>query len=155
MIENASKLQPLAIMRPRFSLKWLLIVFTILGIAFYAALVRPTFVANRFVNAIDDDDYSVLDSAAIFVDWRKGHPWLFEVDGQAGFKKIQIRARLVSRSWMDLLTLRRRIWLELCFHEPTSEGLPDEWQVMDLALAVAGPARVYQGTFELNDAFPR
>lgn len=142
-------------MRPRFSLKWLLIAFTTLGGAFYAAFVRPTVVASRFVNAIDDGDYSALETAAIFGDHDLKNAQELGTDHFTGSRMTSIRTRLVPRSWMDLLACRRWIWLELCYHESASVGLTDEWQVMDLALAVAGPVGVNPRTFELNDAFPR
>ena len=40
-------------MRPRFSLRWLLIAFTVLSVGFYLFFVRPTVNAMQFVHLVE------------------------------------------------------------------------------------------------------
>jgi hypothetical protein len=45
-------------MRPRFSLRWLLLLTALVAAVCYWWIARPTNVANRFAAAIDSADYA-------------------------------------------------------------------------------------------------
>ena len=82
-------------MRPRFSLKWLLIAFTVLSVLFYVLFIRPTVNAERFVADINAGNYSQL---PVF----KNTIRILDAD-----------AFLLPRSWDDALRCRWRIGVEV------------------------------------------
>jgi hypothetical protein len=91
-------------MRPRFSLRWLLIAFTLLAVAFYLCFVRPTVIAKEFVNAVNmggESRDSAFTSAA-FGTKRGILPSYFFLDRGA-------EAHLIPRTWSDIWRCQRRI----------------------------------------------
>jgi hypothetical protein len=113
-------------MRPRFSLKWLLIAFTILGVAFYVAFVRPTAQANRFIESLKAAEYTTLPSDLVPNDeMLRTRKWKFK------------DARLESREWADVWRCRRRFSILLSREPPFINTV-----IVDLA---AGPSH-----FEVN-----
>lgn len=104
MIENASKLQPLTIMRPRFSLKWLLVAFAIAAICLLVFYVYPTGKAERLASAINRGEvhpYDVVEQPETFY---FGNPQRTKILG----RKTAV-AQLAPRTWSDLWHARRRI----------------------------------------------
>ena len=105
LTENCS--QTCSNMRPRFSLKWLLIVFTILGVAFYVAFVRPTVIANRFIESLKDTEYTTLPSDLAGQDeMLRTRKWKFK------------DARLEPREWADVWRCRQRFSILLSREPP-------------------------------------
>jgi hypothetical protein len=85
-------------MRPRFSLRWLLILTALTAFACYGWFVRPTVLANQFVTAIDRRDIDSIDSM-----WRGAEIDLSRVEHlNAGNSAWRIRARPVPRTWGDI-----------------------------------------------------
>lgn len=84
--------------RFRFSLRWLLVGFTVLSVGFYFLFVRPTVIANRFVAVMGRGDYRNLDAIGV-------HPWFERFSG----KPNHVEAQLQPREWADVWHFRRRI----------------------------------------------
>lgn len=89
-------------MRPRFSLKWLLTAFTILGVAFYVAFVRPTVIANRFLTFIQEPDVQGAQSLCV----AGSEPFLLP-----GWKDVNevTESELSPRTWNDIWKMQRRV----------------------------------------------
>jgi hypothetical protein len=85
-------------MRPRFSLRWLLIGFTFLTVIFYLLFIRPTVVAQRLVSAVKNGERS----PGILGTWGH-HPWQVE------------KAALQPRTWPDIWQFRRRVRVDTSF----------------------------------------
>ena len=94
-------------LRPRFSLKWLLIAFTILGVAFYVAFVRPTVIANRFIALVDRDENQKAQA-------------LFSDSTTLVFKTtpVIVRAELLPRTWEDVYKMQRRLDVDVIPTQP-------------------------------------
>ena len=60
-------------MRFRFSLKWLLILFAVLSVFLYALFIRPTVIAQRFIQTVNQGDLGELK----LLHEECGHPWPF------------------------------------------------------------------------------
>jgi hypothetical protein len=99
-------------MRPRFSLRWLLILFAVCGFAFYLCFVRPTVIANKFVHLVESGDFQGAESLSVehnrrlLTEYFASEPELVE-------------ARLLDRTWRDLLKMQRRIDIRV-IHTPSS-----------------------------------
>ena len=81
--------------RPRFSLRWMLIAFTLLAVIFYFCFVWPTVNAQRLVADINVGNYSRL---PVFKD---------------SIHIVDADAFLLPRSWDDALRCRRRVGVEV------------------------------------------
>jgi hypothetical protein len=95
-------------MYPRFSLKWLLIAFTILGVAFYIAFVRPTVIAKRFVAAVERRDFSQLvdlTSKKRNEGFGRGLKAVWERSPD----RVQLKADILPQTWTDIFRFQRRI----------------------------------------------
>jgi hypothetical protein len=105
-------------MRPRFSLKWLLIAFTILGVAFYFAFVRPTVLANKLVNLIDRDEFQLAESLIV----EPSKPFAFKGFNGAESEPVVAEVRLLPRKWRDLWKMQRRLDVRVIRTRPTLSG---------------------------------
>lgn len=93
-------------MRPCFSLRWLLIAFTVLSVFFYALVVRPTVIAKQFVSSVNRGDLAELQ----LLHEESVQPWPF-VTGS-------VYAELVPLKWTDFKLFRRKI----AINTPTEEA---------------------------------
>jgi len=98
-------------MRPRFSVRLLLLTVALLAIGFYALFVRPTVVADRFVNLIEQGDY---DAAYKFF-WGASPQTFHEREPNQSVERVY--AEVLPREWSDIWTFQRRILLRLHFHD--------------------------------------
>src|SRR4051812_5073010 len=100
--------------RPRFSIRLLLIVVSISAIACYWLFVRPTVLAERFVVAIRDRDLKkakslfVADSPDVLADDKSR--------GGAG-TVVDMDADLLPREWNEIWKRQRRITLNSVFYK--------------------------------------
>ena len=99
-------------MRPRFSLKWLLIAFTILGVAFYVAFVRPTVIAQRFINLVEHDELQRAES--LFIEPDKP----FDLGRKEKSVPVIVEAELLPRTWHDVLKMQRRLEVHVIPTQP-------------------------------------
>lgn len=115
-------------MRPRFSLRWLLLVFTLLTVAFYLLFVSPTFVADRLIAASDRDDLSEL------------KPWL----GVPPVLRIR-SARLQPREWSDVWRFQRRFTLRFdCLDHGKDGTVSQNTRELDIATGPTGVKTVQE-----------
>lgn len=109
-------------MRPRFSIRLLLVVVALLAVALYILFVRPTTVAERFVDAVNERDFDTARSLLIDQDF-----WLFRDDPTSVPKSVQrVYAEIVPREWSDIWSLQRRILLRV-IHQDRSNGRRVDW----------------------------
>ena len=95
-------------MRPRFSLKWLLIAFTLLSVAFYIVYVYPTAKANQFAGRVRNGDHSEFE-AVVHGD-RQLESNMRELNGpEFSLKHADLKATIKPRTWTDYWKLRRRV----------------------------------------------
>lgn len=94
-----------SILRPRFSLRWMLILFALFGVLFYLLFVRPTVLANEFVAAINGHDYERANSLFDFVPTIRGFS---SFRGETCWYMGEVR----PREWSDLWHCRRIIRVE-------------------------------------------
>ena len=97
--------------RFRFSLKWMLILFALLGVAFYLLFVRPTVIANQFVASVKSGDFNTMN--AMF-----SPPVKFAHRPE----EMTFNAVLRPRTLDDVFHLRREIELYLEYNSPGSGG---------------------------------
>ena len=112
-------------MRPRVSLKWLLIAVTVASVALFVLVIYPTNKARSFVagvntNGIDLSELLATDLASL----NQALPQLSDKD--RGAKTIT--AELLGWSWGDLLRMRRRV-------EVTEKITRGSWEVVGASTA--------------------
>jgi hypothetical protein len=98
-------------MRPRFSLRWLLIAVAVLAIGLYVLFIRPTVVAQRFVAAIGRGDYSDLGTM-------RGSKLLQRFASESDrvtSADVEIFARLEPQTRDDVFKFQRRLWVFIFF----------------------------------------
>ena len=119
-------------MRPRFSLRWLLIGFTVLTIAFYFLFVRPTMIAQQLVASVKSTEFkpgSLLPSGDK------------EVQGTWKVKD----AYLQPREWSDVWRCQRRAQVIATLNNPP--GSPTRM----LVNYTAGPLHTQMNQLQLID----
>ncbi len=94
-------------MRPRFSLRWLLIAFTLVAVALYVFFVHPTVRANRFAGAINGGDFAEL--KALGMNEKLG----------VSLEVCKVKAILKSRTWRDVFKFRRKASVLVTFPKGT------------------------------------
>jgi hypothetical protein len=94
--------------RPRFSMRWLLIAFTLIAIALYVFFVHPTVAANRFVGAVNRDDFRELTALGMLKD-------LKSISKDFSFENCTVSAELKPRTWRDLYKFRRKVLVHIAF----------------------------------------
>lgn len=94
-------------MRPRFSLRWLLILFAVLSVVLYLLFIRPTVNANRFV-----DEFEESSDAAIGSFGNKTLIQVFENEVNP------VRVLIEPRTWHDVWQSQRRIRFQTVRPDP-------------------------------------
>lgn len=93
-------------MRPRFSLRWLLIAFAFSGFVFYLLFVRPTAIATRFVAAVENGDVD-LQKSFYPSDQLQNQAYLSAAQRFNDFRTASMS--IEPRTWKDFVNCRRRI----------------------------------------------
>lgn len=119
-------------MRPRFSLRVILVVVAVVAGALYFGCVRPTMVAQRFVAAVMRRDYAVASQLAGDERWQA----VVQPDGR---RADWLYAELVPREWADWWRCERHIILRVSQHSDRDGGYRDWTEDTDV---VAGPIGV-------------
>jgi hypothetical protein len=101
--------------RPRFSLRWLLVAFTLVAVVLYVLFVHPTIAANRFVAAVNRGDFSQLESLGLLRN-------LQTYNKDYTFEKVTVRAKLKPRAWRDVYKFRRNVDVRVAFPKGESAG---------------------------------
>jgi hypothetical protein len=131
-------------MRPRFSLRWLLIVTALIAATCYWWIARPTIVAERFVRAFKDDDLAAIDSV-----------WNDQASGGTPFSQFRefgaLQIELAPRSAADLWRGERRLTLNGRKIGPISES--HTWTLVASNTGVRGD--IDSGVWSFGGSFTR
>ena len=104
-------------MRPRFSLRWMLIAFNLLAVVLYVLSIRPTAIATQFVNRVNSGDLSEFHA----LDTGLGMTVQDNIRGfSQGTHTIEIvgtSATLKPRTFSDFFMLRRSIEVSTEFRQ--------------------------------------
>src|SRR6476620_2469957 len=92
---------------PRFSIKWLLISFTITSVIFYTLFIRPTVIAKRFASAAQNEDYQYTLSFIAEGPRKTISEYLDTVPDPT------IKVTIHPRVWSDIWKLQRRMLIQL------------------------------------------
>ena len=92
-------------MYPRFSLRLTLVFFAFFGIVFYLFFVRPTIIANRFVNLIQSNEYREAESLCVS-DSRRFSDYV-------NSESVVVTVKLHARTRNDIWKMRRRMWVRV------------------------------------------
>jgi hypothetical protein len=106
--------------RPRFSLRLVLVAFALLSVLLYVLIIRPTTLANRFVDAVGRRDY---DAAQALMS--NAGEWDGVVNPPQVFKADRVYAELMPREWEDVWSCERRIVLRVARHNDRNENYVD------------------------------
>ena len=90
-------------MRPRFSLRLMMVAMTFSAIASYWLFVRPNSVAQQFVDLVRAKEYR----EAELLCGDSTHSFL--VDQVDSFGECEVEATLFPRRWSDLVRLQQRM----------------------------------------------
>jgi hypothetical protein len=127
-LETPAEKLPLVVkVRPRFSLRLLLVVFALLALALYLCVVRPTALAEQFVAAVSDRDYTTAQQ--LLGDKRD---WSVAGKSLQGRVPKAMYVRLLPREWGDVYRCRRRVVLTVAWRHytklpPPQQGAFIEW----------------------------
>jgi hypothetical protein len=103
-----------AMRRPQFSLRWLLIAFTVLSVSFYVLFIRPTALAKELVNATNCGDFSTLktmtagSSSSMLEDLQSYHK-------DFTFENCKVSAEVRPSTWRDIYKFRRKVNIRIAF----------------------------------------
>lgn len=88
--------------RPRFTIRWVMIAFTLLGVAFYFLFVRPTVLADQFVRDIQRGDFAQAESLL-------SDPTKNRFGKRSKLATSTTVASVYPRDWRDIWHFRRTI----------------------------------------------
>jgi hypothetical protein len=108
-------------MRPRFTIRWLLVLVAALATLCYVLFVRPTVMAYRFVEAIEQRDYSA--AKVLLHSYRPNRitPPLEDTES-INFAYAEV----LPREWSDIWALQRRLILRIR-RQDDDDGRHIEW----------------------------
>jgi len=114
-------------MRPRFSVRVLLVAVALLAVACYQLLVRPRVMAERFVAAVNKRDFTQAQTLL-------QHPDPRILNRFFTFSSVQIRSRrivsiyaeMLPREWRDIAACHRRVIFRVGFRDDR-DGRHVEW----------------------------
>jgi hypothetical protein len=116
-------------MRPRFSVRVLLVVCAVLAIACYLLFARPTAIAEQFVAAVNARDFHVAESLLKPQPFRSGKSlieYYTSPSPNPATKAVLIYAEVLPREWNDIWSFQRRVIFRVAFHDDTG-GRHVEW----------------------------
>jgi hypothetical protein len=120
-------------MRFRFSLRLLLALVAVVGVAIYLLYVRPTQLAERFVAAVEQSDV-----AAAMALLSEQDRWIFTQAGDLAAAIDRVYAEVLPREWPDIWACQRRVIYRVAYHEDT-EGRYIHWtHDTDVVAGVSG-----------------
>jgi hypothetical protein len=124
-------------MRPRFSIRKLLVLTGLLAAACYWWVARPTIVAEQFVSAVNSNDQ--VAAKAMYIDARQFDHWIWNmrqptyprptlsIEESATPQPLRrVEAVLKSRTWHDLWRGQRRIVLRSVLTEEDNKWLSSQ-----------------------------
>jgi hypothetical protein len=100
-------------MRPRFSIRWLMVLVAVCAGLLYWLFVLPTNIANHFADKVNN---GYLFDPMMTNNWHGPICWVKNV-GPPGF---ELHATLEPRTWQDVLACQRRILVEGLYTSATT-----------------------------------
>ncbi|HEX3601895.1 MAG TPA: hypothetical protein VHU84_17210 [Lacipirellulaceae bacterium] len=94
-------------MRPRFSLRTLLVLFFVISVTSYVVLVRPSAIANNFARLVEAKDFAQAES--LFRD--KSNHSLTDITDDNRTYSVEVQRS--PTAWSDIWKLQRRISVHL------------------------------------------
>lgn len=125
-------------LRPHFSLRWLMLVFTISSIALYLLFVRPTVLAKQFATAINEADGDELETVSLRGISLKTRMSSIAPSVTYSSTNVRAMASLAPQTWRDVWRFRRIVRVEIAAREDASL---DKFRWSSLATVVVTPAR--------------
>jgi hypothetical protein len=108
-------------MRPRFTIRWLLVLVAALATLCYVLFVRPTVMAYRFVEAIEQRDYS---AAKVLLHSNRPNRITPPLEDTESINFAY--AEVLPREWSDIWALQRRLILRIR-RQDDDDGRHIEW----------------------------
>ena len=109
-------------MRMRFSIRLLLLGVAVLAVVSYGLFVRPTHVAQRFVDAVNRQDLDMAGSLLTDPD-----VWPFNIDSTNVPSSVdRLYAEVLPRERSDIWSFRRRVLLRV-IHQDATDGRHVDW----------------------------
>jgi hypothetical protein len=108
-------------MRPRFSIRWLLVLIAALALCCYVLFVRPTVIAHRFVDAIKHRDLETA-QGLLLNNWPHGITPPLDASESIEF----VYAEVLPRDWNDIWALQRKLILRVRRRDDR-DGLYIQW----------------------------
>jgi hypothetical protein len=136
-------------MQPRFSLRWLLIAFTLLAVVFYLLFVRPTVIANQFIAAVERGDFRTAEKLYVSGSKTSIPELLTQVQDPT------VKAKLFPSKWRDVWGFKRSMLVQIIPAERKSGShLPGAGFQMDATATITGvrpePAYVVSFTVDVS-----
>jgi hypothetical protein len=131
-------------MRPRFSIRLLLVAVFVVSLACYVSFVRPVVFAEQFMRAFEAEDFTAAESLCC----DSSNQFLTESmnDGRT----YSVEVKVFPRKWRDVWKLRQPMVVSV-IPEPSSPGSKDlvGYQV-DVIATITGirPGELYAVTFK-------
>jgi hypothetical protein len=114
-------------MRPRFTIRLALVSIAILAASSYVLFVRPSNLAQEFVNAVNQRDYSQAES---LLKTENSSPrslfTFYPTPVEFSKSTTMIYAEVLPREWRDIWSFQRRFILRVAFKD-TTNGRLVEW----------------------------
>jgi hypothetical protein len=93
-------------------MRLLMIAVTLSAIACYWAFIRPTSIAQRFVSAVQENNYQQAEAFCV----ESNNRFLSETLADIGDSEVKVR--ILPRKWGDVWKLQRRVSLQVIPKEP-------------------------------------
>jgi hypothetical protein len=137
--------------RPRFSLRLILLAFALLAVALYVFVVRPTTLANRFVAAVSQQEYEA--AGRLMCNEEEAKEWVEMVRPEYSSKPDRVYAEVMPREWQDVWRGQRRILFRLALHSALDGNFVDWTQDTDIVARTRG-LEIMRTPVNLNFNFP-
>jgi hypothetical protein len=129
----------------RFSLRLLFFVITLMAVALYLFVVRPTTLAQKYVDAVSRLDYDTAKKMMI-----GDFPWSRIVEQSNLPDPDHIYAEIMPREWQDMWRGRRRIIFRVARHNDY-RGAHVEWtEDTDIISSARGVKAIPAGKVDYN-----
>jgi hypothetical protein len=116
-------------MRPRFSIRLLLLLIAVVAATCYVLLVRPTEIAKRFVAAVNERDHLAAKSLLPKRDFWSGRDFIAISNPPSKSEPtriVSVYAEILPRDWSDIWSFQRRVIFRAGFHDDR-DGRHIEW----------------------------
>lgn len=122
--------------RPRFSLRWMMIGFTLFTVVLYVLFVRPTVLAKQFAGAINRADGGELETVTL--NGISLRTRMSKIAPRVTYSPTNVKAMaaLVPQTWRDVWKFRRIVNVEIAAREDASL---DKFRWSSLATVIVTP----------------